>query len=169
MRKSFLYLILFFAFYACAPKDNYFNIPEEHLPVYAKGDLLVYKSGNNYDTFTYLQKHMFYSDIGKLDHDQYITFAVRNKKDTALSGFVDIQLFATMINWMNFFALITQNVKTDSSLVMVNGHAFKDVYIFNCGQPDTNRLYATKIYFTYKNWVIRYVRSDSTTWDLISH
>lgn len=155
------------SFYSCGPKDYYNYIPQHKIPVYKEGDTLIYKSQNNYDTFIYTKRRIFYDSYVENYYNQAIDYLIRNKNDSDLGGYVGLQLDLTMLSWLHFSIPFTNNVIANDSLISINNIVYHNVYQFDKTSSDTNHYYATRIYFTYKNWVIRYFRNDSTTWDLI--
>jgi hypothetical protein len=146
------------------------DIPIESykLPDYSQGETLIYQSGNNHDTFIYTEKSVTYINIDENWRQQIIRYTLQNKKDTGLYSGINLDLNGTLLSWQNKLMMFMKPDKQpDTTSIMLNGKLYHDVFYNKKPLTDTARIYPTKIYFTYKNWIIRYTMNDSTIWDLV--
>ena len=173
-RGSLLFLIIVLStivtFNSCGPKVEYKLIESYRLPEYTQGETLIYQSGNNYDTFVYIEKKVTYINIDENWRQQIIWYTLQNKKDTGLYCGINLDLNGSWISWQNKLMMFMSPDKLpDTTSITLNGKLYHDVYYNEKPLTDTAKIYPTKIYFSYKKWIIRYIMNDSTTWDLIQH
>ena len=177
MRNLLLFLIIILTaslgFYACGPKEEYHNVPTQYYPVYKEGDTFIYSCGNKYDTFCYYSKTIYDHEYDKQYHYQEIYYIILNKNYPELNqpSPSSISLYSDYIeiSWLNYYNRLNYNESPIIPILTINNITYNNVYELSNGSNDTNYLYVNKIYFNYKYWVIRYVKADSTTWDLVQH
>ena len=169
--KIFITLTFGLGFYACGTKEVYYNIPKELYTIYKEGDTLIYQSGNKYDTFFYTHLTKLDSERDKKYHEQEIDYYLNNKNYHEFPIPAKIYLFLdhTSIYWLNFLCSIYPPQTFTIPNLTVANKTYSNVFELSNVKSDTNPNYINKVFFNYKYWVIRFIRNDSSTWDLIQH
>ena len=177
MRNLLLLLIIILtfclSFYGCGDKDEYYNVPTQYYPVYKEGDTLVYKCGNKYDTFYFSSKSIFDNEIDKRYHYQEIGYYIINKNYPQLYEPTPCRIYlltsSITITWLNCYNQFDYKEIPSLSNISINNITYYNIYELSNNKTDTSHYYIKKLFFNYKYWVVRYIKTDSTIWDLIQH
>lgn len=161
-------------FYACGPKEEFHYVPAQYYPVYKEGDTLIYGNGNKYDSFICKSKTIDEYKYDILNHFQFISYCILSKNHLELNQpcgcNVDLDFSGLQLDWLNCSQEFGYDQTPDLQSMVVNNVTYTNVYeLDNYAQNTTPNYYVKKLYFNYKYWVIRYIKADSTTWDLVHH
>lgn len=161
------------SFYGCGSKEEYYNVPKEYYPIYKEGDTLIYKSGNNFDTFCFTSKIIIDHEMDKKYHYQEIFYILSNKNYPEFYQpspcFFSLSNSRIGISWLNFDNDFDYKLQPTIPSISINNIVYYNVYELSNQDPTTINYFVKKLYFNYKYWVVRYIKTDSTTWDLVQH
>jgi hypothetical protein len=160
--------LMFFTLIGCKEKDVYTYVPKQYLPIYNVGDTIIYKSGNNYDTFIYKYKNTFTSGYDHKYNEVIYNGLTNSKRCLSYPDCVQFTLNShwrnIYINWFGLYDGCFFDTPPTIDRLIINGNIYTEV--FELHVIDTTGTPLRKCFFTYKNWMIRYIEKDSTTWDL---
>jgi hypothetical protein len=178
----FLILLIPTLFYSCCKNNNYHYISDSNHPVYQVGNLLIYKSDQNYlDTFKVLEvssnfRFLSYEGYCKEKGDYYenIQVVFSNKVDSVNNlGWIKHSYYVidasdnymTEIDWIDnkFEGFVYSGAVTS---MLINSKTYTNVYMFTKDTTiiTSNKMY--KLYLSKKYGVIRYEFKNGTYWEL---
>jgi hypothetical protein len=155
----------------CKENEVYQLIPEKYQAIYKPGDTLIYKAGSDYDTFYYKRRDGGYFVYGKYHTERIFNQIFYNNFyfDSLPEEFNYVYEYVR-VRWLAVGKSVYYIYEPDIDYMTINGKIYSDVFEINKNaETDTNITKITKIYFTYKYWIIRYIEKDSIIWDLYKY
>jgi hypothetical protein len=172
MKKLIFFVLVCGVMYSCTniwpfSGDYHHAIPQDKIPLLNNNDMVYFQdsASSKVDTF----RLVVLDSWRQIESDNFQEINIYYKKPSQKESFLDFRITTANVGGVTFFIYFdymeSYGYQKEISNLSLHGVTYQNLYILQNVTPDT---IPNKLFYTYKNGIIRYEYKDGRVYNLLS-